>query len=222
MAADYIPRPNSDFDTFQHNLVNQVSANASSWAIPLADVGELAVASAKYRNCYKAITAKSTRTMGQVATHNQERLKFEKQLRQFVNSYIRSNTKITDAQMTSMRLSRKRKKRKVREKIEEAPVVHLKLMGGQWVKIFCNRANHDGKSYMHPEADGLELRYSLGSPVTLPEQASGALFSKKAKNVLTLPFEAQGKKLYVFARWLNLTHPERSSPWSEVKETVVY
>lgn len=222
MAADYIPRRNADFANFQRNIVNKVSANASAWVIPLAEVGELAVASGKYNNHYKNISNKGERTMVQVAAHDAERKKFEKQLRQFVNGFIRGNTKITTEQMADMGLAHRRQKRKVREQMNESPEVSLVLLGGMQVKIFCRQQNHDGKASVHPEADGIELRYSLGTPVSHASQATEVLFTKKAKNLLRLPIEAQGKKLYVFTRWLNLTHPERSSPWSEVRETVVY
>lgn len=222
MPADYIPRKNSDFANFQHNLVNKVSANATTWGISPADLGELVVASGKYNNHYKAISNKRARTMAQVAGHDEARKNFEKQLRLFVNAFIRGNAKITDEQMTGLGLARRRKKRKVREAMNEAPQLILQVLGGMQVKVFCRQPDTVGKASVHPESDGIELRYSLGTPATHVAQATEVLFTKKAKNLLRLPLDAQGKKLYVFARWLNLTHPNRSSPWSAVREVVVY
>ncbi len=222
MPADFIPRKNLDFATFQHNLVNQVVAHAAAWGISAGSVAELVAASGKYTHHYNAISNKGERTMAHVAGHNQERKNFEKTLRQFVNAYIRGNTQINEEQMAGMMLRHRRKKRTVREYIHHAPEVWIQVKGGMVVKIYCRQVNTAGKAAVHPEADGIELRYSLGTAATRAAQATEVLFTKKAKNKIQLPLTQQGKKLYLFARWLNLTTPDRSSPWSEVQEAMVF
>ena len=222
MTRDYIPRPNADFNNFQHNIATKVAANAVAWNIPNAEVNALSSTSAAYGNIYNIISNKGSRTMWQVHEYNALRKTYEADLRKFVNSYLRNNKNIEAAAFTSMGIPQRGKRRKNRSAITDAPELIAQSVPGAFVRFWCRQQNHDGRASIHPESDGVEIRYSIGTEPVDFNHAQHTFVSKKAHIRLPVKLEWRGKNLYAYARWVNLADHNRSSGWSYVVVVQVY
>ena len=124
-----------------------------------------------------------------------------------------------------------------RPAIEVTPHPLLKTLEGGMVKVKVRLFSDATRASMHPDADAVEIKYSVAAnatassptpptpgspsgpaagpaiPATIDECTSYFL-SKKASFKLTLGPTAEGKKLYAFFRWINMSKPEKSGPWS--------
>lgn len=219
MAKDYIPRANGKFDLFQSNLVKMVVDNAATWNIPIAEVNILQANSIKYGKLYKAIFNKGNRTQMQVMKHDQFREKtFEPDIRVFVNSFLRVNKSIDAAALSAMGIPERKKRRRHRTKIETAPNVFIENIATIWLRFVCRIESHYGKGSIHPESDGIEFRYSIGTKPDNPKKATYSRISKKAHFILKFEEEHRGKTVYIYARWINLVNDDLSGPWCNVLE----
>ena len=223
MAKDYIPRANGKFDTFQSILAKNVVANATAWKIPMDEVNTLKAASIKYSELYKAISIKSNRTQVQVTAHDDFREKtFEPDFRVFVNSFIKTNKNIDVSALSAMGITERKKRRKQRSKIETTPQVFIENIANMWLRFVCRIESHYGKGSIHPESDGLEFRYSIGTKPATPKKATDHQVSKKAHFILKFEEEHRGKTIYIYARWVNQVNDALSGPWSTVYEAGIH
>jgi hypothetical protein len=124
-----------------------------------------------------------------------------------------------------------------RAAIEVTPHPLLQTLAGGMVKVKVRMFSDATRASMHPDADAVELKYSVAAnaasstptPPSPGTPAGGAatpaipatvddctsyFISKKSSFNLALGTAAEGKKLYVFFRWVNLSKPEKSGPWS--------
>src|SRR5687767_15497553 len=95
MAKDYVPRAQGKFNEFQINIAKMVVAHGARWGLSNQVINDFKAESDKHGNAYKAISNKKTRTSSQVFTHQLNRKTFEQTLRNFVNEYLASNSKIS-------------------------------------------------------------------------------------------------------------------------------
>lgn len=124
-----------------------------------------------------------------------------------------------------------------RAAIEVTPHPLMKTLEGGMVKVKVRLFSDATRASMHPDADAVEIKYSVAantaasSPTTpTPGTPSGGattpaipatvddctsyFLSKKASFNLVLGPAADGKKLYAFFRWINMSNPAKSGPWS--------
>jgi hypothetical protein len=222
MAKDYIPRPNAGFHQFQKNLVEMVVAKALAWNLPGGDVSTLATDSSTYANHFNIIGNKGNCTTSQRLAHDEFRTVYEKGLRLFVNGFLRGNKNISHDELSMMGIKVRCKKRKKRSAIDGQPVLWIVSQPGAFLKFYCRQEEHAGRASIHPEGDGVELRYNIGTPESNPNQMEHVLFSKKAHIRLSVKPEWRGKKIYACARWVNLSDQSRSSTWCDVVIQMIY
>jgi hypothetical protein len=222
MAKDYIPRPNAKFDAFQQNIAKTVVANADDWQIPAEDVTELSDASVEYGKRYKAISNKETCTTSQRSAHNNFRTDYEKQLRKFVNRFLRDNAKVSHSQLVGMDIKVRGKKRGSRSAITDVVSFHVAAMDGCRAKFYCRIPNHLGAASLHPEADGVEIRYTIGDKPVDCRDCPHVLVAKKAQVLIQLDLSVPGKIIYAFARWVNLSNPNLSGPYSVMAHVMLH
>ena len=222
MAKDYIPRANDKFATFQQNIANGVNKNATAWGIPSEAVAALSESSEKYNGYYRKLTNKAFRTKVDVKKYNNFRVEYEKQLRQFVNEYLRGNSKITTSAKSALLIKVFEKGRQQRSQIMDGIMIITRPIGGLMMEIKCRVPSKEGRASIPPEADGLEICYSVGTKPEHAGQTTHFRFSARAAFILHLPEGSKGKTVYFFARWVNQINPELSAGWSHMVEQTVY
>lgn len=87
--------------------------------------------------------------MSQVKEHDVFRKTYEKDLRQFVNRYLRSNKNIGTSDMIGLGVKVRGKKRGHRTKMETTPEVFIESVPGAWLKFVCRVEGKEGKASIH-------------------------------------------------------------------------
>lgn len=221
MAKGYIPRQDTLFFRWQEQLVKEAVNNAGSWNIPAAAITEVQQQQSVYEPLYRAITNRGTRSMSQVAAHRSGRQEYEKYLRQFARQWITHNTAISPAQRVTAGVNPGGKKRSQRPVITDQPFLMPSVQGGQRIKITCRMTHDSNRPNIPPNADAVELRYSIGTEPAAPGQCTHMHLSTRA--VFTLQFEGEqaGQRLYLFARWVNLKQQQRSGPYTNLRQLMI-
>lgn len=213
-----VPRRDDDFFNFQGNIVNQVVANKTAWGIPDASVNSLVARRTEYESLYHKSQNKQARTSGDVLAHRECRNLYEKEIRVFVNAHIRFNDKMTDSDRISVGLPPRDTEPSPRPKITIHPLVGLRILGGGDIEVTCRRETDETRPSMHSAADAIELRFIIvpvgEKPPSDPEQCPKTQISKKARFIISGGVKNAGQSLYGFFRWVNLTNPQNSGPWT--------
>jgi len=98
----------------------------------------------------------------------------------------------------------------------------MKPIGGSKVKFSCNAIEEGNRAGIPDVADAVEVYYKVGDPVPNNYgECPTNYISTKAIFTLTLPADSEGKKIYAFCRWIVLSDPGRSGPFSSMNRVVV-
>jgi hypothetical protein len=220
----FIPRKDTEFFSFQKQLVDKIVANKVAWGIPDAAVNPLVARRSAYEPLHRKSQEKKDRTSGDVDRHRQSRKTYEKEIRKFVNAHIRFNDLISDSQRVSLSVPPRDTKPTPRGKIESSPTAGLIPMGGGSIEVICRRETDQDRPSMHQLADAIECRYVIvptRMAINDPEAATKSQISKKAKFWIQAGDENAGKHFYGFFRWVNLTNPANSGPWSNAQSVII-
>jgi len=110
-----------------------------------------------------------------------------------------------------------------REGIQDMAYFALKPLGGGDVRIIC-RTTHDTKRASKAlTSDCVQLCYKVGDPLPLNTDDTTTKTESFTRAMFTLHLgtASEGKKLYVFARWINTKHTELAGPWSSMSQVVI-
>jgi hypothetical protein len=221
MSKGYIPRAGAEFYQFQKNMVAKVSANAGAWGIPTAAANAFAAASVAYETAYHTSVNPLTRTKIANQEHASQRKSFEKQLRLFVNAWLLNNSAISLSDKVSMGLPSPAPKRHRRSAILVQPEIVIKNRVGGRIQLACRLPETEGKAHLHPEADGIEVFYSLEHPAPNPLVGTERFLSKKAYFTIDVGLAHAGKLIYLYARYINLQDMSKSGPISNYHMSMV-
>ncbi|MCG3168118.1 MAG: hypothetical protein POELPBGB_03918 [Bacteroidia bacterium] len=132
-------------------------------------------------------------------------------------------------------------------KINDVPYVQITPLGLGEVKMRVRTSEDATRASRHPLSDGIEYKYLIvpesagtskpsappssgtpGSPSTpaatsmvMPEDCTNTVISKKALSTIALGSTASGKRLLLYARWVNLSKPANNGPWTQLMQTIV-
>lgn len=224
-GKDYIPSKNADFNTFQQNLVTLVTANSVAWNIDAAKVTALTAAQTVYQPLYNAISNPNTRTKAATAAHKAGRKVYEKTLRAFVKENLVYNSSISIEEKAELRINTGVPHGGSRPAITTEPVLILQALPGAYLKITCRVESDESRPSIHPDADGMELKFSIGTPPPNPYNTERdfpfTLFSSKASFTQETNTEQIGQRVYAIARWKNNTDNTKSGPWCPVQNVML-
>lgn len=224
MRKPYMPKKDKDFYVFQGNLVNLVVANAAAWGIPAGAVAALVARRAAYEPLYATAQNKDTRTPTDVLAHRSMRQVYEKEISVFVKSYL-YNPLVTELDRKAMGIPPRDYEPTPRGQIDTVPVVELLPLGGGDLKARIRVTTDQTRYSKHPLADGIEVKYTWVPkgelPPEGPEDAKNTLNSKKAQFIIHCGPKNAGESFYGFFRWVNISVPANSGPWSKAKHAVI-
>ncbi len=221
MNYDYIPGRTEQFFIFEQFLTEQVVANSSQWGIPANMVTELQARSSAYAQLFGTIVNRKVRTPQQVDAHRLGRRAYTAFLRQLVQGYLVNNPTIAQEVKRAMGLN-PRQGRGSRPAIATMPVPVLRAMGGCMVRCEFRTEGSSGRTSLHPDCNGVELRISYampaeatrsgeeGKPMVLREETV-----VRTRSMFRLDTGMQGRVMRVKARWVNTTQPVKSGPWCD-------
>lgn len=238
--ADYISQNNSDFDTFQGNVNDEVTANATAWNIPASEVTALNTWSSGFRPLYDAIKNKNTRTRQQMIAFEEYRSNYVAFLRAFCQGFLVNNTLIPISERAAMGLNpRGLNPRSKRPKITSKPIPSLKPLGGGMVQFTFKVEDSNARTARHPDSNGVEVFYKV-EPILMDAQPVNDVlveeeeeitkddligydhtFSTRARFISELGLDKVGHRLTIYARWVNTTDPNKNGPFSATSSMVV-
>ncbi len=103
-----------------------------------------------------------------------------------------------------------------------APFPKVLPIGGGKVRVTVRVLHDSTRASMHPDADAIEMKYSIGSvPPASEEEALNSRSYKRAIRIFSLGQAQAGQRMYAFFRWSNETDEEKSSQWSTMVQTVI-
>ena len=109
------------------------------------------------------------------------------------------------------------------EMIEDYVIFILISKGGGDVRVICRSSTDSKRASKSPLADSVEIFYKVGDPppVSTDDETIKFFISSRASFTLPLGTANIGKKLYVYARWYNVKHPELAGHWSSIEQVMI-
>jgi hypothetical protein len=110
-----------------------------------------------------------------------------------------------------------------RAAMDKAPSVDMRVMEGGNIKVRVQTETDATRPSMHPDADAIEVRYKIGEPEpAIAKDCAEISTSTKAMFTLSLGDGQAGKTIYAFVRYINISEPAKSSPYTTViKKTLL-
>jgi len=218
---DFIPAGIVDFFNWQDNFVAGIVADEVTWGILHADVLALVAQQAIYVPFYNAIKVKGTRTPAQVGQHKAARKTFVSQLRKFNKKWISGNDKVTVEDRIDLQVTVPDTVPSTRKAITSSPFVKMTPQAGARMLFECRVDKDSSRTSRHPDADVVEVRYSLGADPGGWERATTVATRTKARFVIPFTSEDVGKKVYAFFRWKVNSDDSKSGPFSAVSSRMI-
>jgi hypothetical protein len=106
--------------------------------------------------------------------------------------------------------------------ISDQPFVKVDSLPSGHFKIRSRLTADASRASMHPDADGVEMRYQVGGAA--PANANvctGVKVSTKALFDFDAGVANDGQKLFCFLRYINQSNPENNGPWSGLQSGTV-
>ena len=232
MKHDYIERSDAGFNGWQQNFMQAATPNINTWGISPANWATLKSLQNNWQTAYAAGGKGSlnTRNKQMVQTKNDARLVYEAALRQFVKQWIKYNTLITDDQRISLGVTVHKTRATPIQVPDTAPEIHFATASGSQLIVSFNQMpqaitslpdQRSSKRRGKPKGyRSVRLYYVLGN--TPPADISGCNrytgLTRHGQRLKFTPADA-GKKLYVYACWVNTK--EQEGPLTQMQTVVI-
>jgi len=218
---DFIPRPDGLFDQFFKNILQYVASKTPSsnpaWThIPVADRQAINNSYAEWYSAY-ALTLQP-HTPVQTREKNRVRLTSERELRHFINRFLRFEP-VTDMDRDAMAIPNRDLIRTPHIDVTEVVEYELKLRNIRevlvnfWVKGETHRAKPEGY-------DGAVIVWDvLDAPPARPDDLTLHTMASRTPHVIEFDETERGRTVYIAASWQN----ERGliGQWSEIQSAVI-
>jgi hypothetical protein len=243
MAKDYVPGPDKEFNTFQANLIKQITDNKSGWHLPTTEAADWAIltdaATGKQIIFEKAYAKVATGvfTRGEVQAKDDARAAYESSdkndvddcsIRVYYNRYIKNNQFVTNEQRVNMGLPVFDKtktptppagEKVVNEELTGAieSLFHLKIVSSIVTPLSKSKGKEEG-------VDAVEVWIALteAEKKECPGYDSFKIAGEAQRGSCTLSFEPdkEGKRCWFIARkrfkGKTKTYGHFSAPWNSV------
>ena len=207
MSKDIIPSKDSEYNTFQNNVIASATTNAVAWGIPNTVITSITGFQTTWVGAYATYLDPALRTSGITQAKNDARFALTGPLRSLLQQYIQPNPAATPQQRVDMGI-KPIDGRRTRSKIPETmPQVDLKNIGGHQVKIFFKQGVDEQGVSRRGKPEGVNrcnIVYKVGDPAPA-SFADCPVQVDASRSPLLIVFDPEDadKKLYVFARWVN-------------------
>ena len=217
--ADYIPRPDAEFNTWQANFLSYVDTNQASFGLTAADLTPLTTAQASWRGDYQAHITAQTAAEGAQQTKKNTRDSYESSLRALVRR-LQGLPTLTDAQRAEMGITLRDVPRAATGVPATRPIASVDT--SQRLRHTINFTDETTpNSRARPEGTmGCEIWVKVGDPApTDPGQLRFLATDTRTPYVAEYGGEDAGKVAHYMLRWVN-TKGEQG-PWSQTVSVTI-
>jgi hypothetical protein len=220
--STFIPRSDSEFDSWQENFINKVDPVAGQLGIPEAAIELTHTKQARWATAYKAAKNPDTRNKVLVVEKNEARDDYESNVRGLNNTYLMYNPALTDAMRIDMGLPI--------HKTTHTPVpppqgkvdFTLEQLSGSRIGVYYHAHDEErGTKNAKPfGVHGVELAWAiLDTPPSSYAELVHSVFDTRSPYVFQFDLSDAGKHFYCCLRWENTTG--QKGPWSETKTAII-
>jgi hypothetical protein len=216
MTKDIIPTKDPEFDIFQDEVVSKMGASKAAWGIPDEVVTDLNKKSNSWQNAWDKAKEKGNRSSGDVMAKDQARLVLEDTLRLALQRWIQLNELVPDDDKIRMGIKPHQKGKTKTPVPTTIPQIDLKPGNGNTVRIFFKQGVDEAGVSDRGKPEGVDrcgIVYKIGDPSPVsPNECPIAVDNGRSPiSVIFQPTDA-GKRVYVFAHWINTTN--QLGPWT--------
>ncbi len=222
MKKDYIPLKDAEFDSFQENLVNRVTANMVAWNITAAAFALLAPLQAAWAAAWLIAKIKVNRSPAVTAAKNQSRALYEAALRIFIQTNMYRNQSMTAGDLELCGLRPHDKTRTPIPVPTAQPIVILERAPGNFFVVRFFRLEDETGSIRRGKPDKvakIEFAYSLNMQPMSPEMCANKSVATRGPIRVELPLMYNGQTVWFYARWKNIY--DAPGPWTNLDSFVL-
>ncbi len=214
---DYIPTTDEGFDTFQKNLVKQVTDNAAAWQIWSVALAKLSPLQAKWVATWGIAVTKTKRSMEVVSAKNQARRTYVKELRLFIQAQIFRNPAMKEGDIQLCGLKPYDKTKTPPPLLSVLPSIFAFYLPGNILLFRFYRLEGEAGKFYRGKPKGaarLELRYNIGAEPASPDDCEFTENVGRSPIRIQLQPQHRGQKVWFYARWLNVRN--EPGPWTDL------
>lgn len=222
MKKDYIPVKDAEFDAFQENLVNRVTANAPIWNILPTVLALLSPLQLAWSAAWLIAKIKVNRSPAVTAAKNQARALYEAALRNFIQTNLYRNPDMNDGDLELCGLRPHDKTRTPIPVPVSQPIVNLQRAPGNFFVVRFFRLDDETGAIRRGKPDKvakIEFAFSLGTQPANPDATQERRIATKGPIRVEVPLMYNGQTVWFYARWKNVY--DAPGPWTDLDSFVL-
>jgi hypothetical protein len=217
--ADYIPRPDAEFNTWQDNLISTLNANPADFNLTAADIAPLTTAQTAWTNAYSGHVAAQATADAAQKTKQSARGDFESVLRSLVRR-IQGDSATTDTHRAQLNISLRETPRTPTGVPDTRPVAQIdtshRLRHGL---TFTDETTPNSRA-KPSNSLGAEIWVKIGDPApTDPSEFKFLGLDTQSPYVAEYTGADAGKTAYYMLRWVN--SKGEPGPWSQMVSATI-
>ena len=216
--SNFIPRPDTQFNEWQKNLIARMGRGASIWGIPAETMSEIENEQATFQSRYAAAESPSTRTRAAVVMKDEARKSFESLLRVTLKAYVTYNPAVTPEDRVNMGLPI----HKTTRTSVGVPATYPEYTVETALRQIIIHFRDAGKDHRAKPAGvgGALIRWDiLETPPTKAIELLNSVLDTASPYTLKFTENQRGSRVYFAIAWQN-TKGE-IGPWSEIGMAIV-
>jgi hypothetical protein len=217
-----IPAKDAEFDSFQQNLVSQVTTNMVLWNITAVALGVLTPLQTAWDAAWLVAKIKVNRSPAVIAAKRQARSAYEAALRNFIQASIYRNTAMNDGDIELCGLRPYDRTRTPMPVPTTLPIVNLQRAPGNFFVVRFFRLDDETGAIRRGKPDKvakIEFAYSLGTQPANPDATEEHRIATKGPIRVEVPLMFNGQTVWFYARWKNVY--DLPGPWTDLDSFVL-
>jgi hypothetical protein len=219
MTKDYLPRREAVFHTWQDVFLTYLLANCVRFGLTTALIDPLITLQIAWRDAWMAASNPDTRTRATIKAKNETMAVYKATLRQFVREYLRSSSKVSDADRMNMGLPVADKKPTPAPAPTTRPVGEIDF--SQYLTHILHVRDSVAANAARPaHTSGFEVRRKIGGD-TAPGIDEMELVDIARRSPYRMVYASihQNKRAWYTMRWVS-TRGDKG-PWSEIISAII-
>ena len=222
MKKNNIPVKDSDFDSFQINLVNQVTTNMVLWNINAALLAILVTLQTAWTAAWLVAKVKVNRSPAVIAAKRQTRTAYEAEMRNFIQTNIYRNPAMTDGDIELCGLRPHDTTRTPIPVPTMQPIINLQRAPGNWFVVKFYRQDDETGAIRRGKPDKvakIEFAYQLNVQPADPDACAERKVATRGPIRVEIPLNLNGQTVWFYARWKNVY--DAAGPWTSLDSFVL-
>ncbi len=222
MRKPYIPAKDYFFNSFQNNLVGQVTTNMVAWNINPAALAVLAPLQAAWLAAWAVAENKVNRSPAAVSLKNQTRRVYEAALRNFIQTNIYRNLTMTIGDVELCGLQPYDHTRTPMPVPTLQPIINLRRAAGNFFEVSFYRLDDETGIIRRGKPDKVakvEFAFSLNVQPADPDACDERKTATRGPIRVELPLIYNGQTVWYYARWKNVY--DAAGPWTSLDSFVL-